>query len=134
MSRTNLPLSQECIAPFDREMFVHEAAKLHQRPLEAFTTPFPKAPPRWVSHDHFRPRPLEFTAAGAVEGGSRGLMGATSAVSCTRALWAPSSAKAGGHCYDPARAFCLEVASRVDRYPDSARCCADLRQQEKGRR
>jgi hypothetical protein len=50
MSRTRLPLSQERIAPFDLEALVNEAATLNQRALNAFTTPFPKAPNRWLSH------------------------------------------------------------------------------------
>ena len=134
MSRTKLPLSQEHIAPFDLETFVNEAATLNQRALETFTRPFPKAPDRWLSHDQFRPRPIEFTAAGEVEGGLSWLIGATIDLRFTRALFAPYYSKEGGHCDDPASAFFLEVASRVDGYPDYARFCADLRQQEKGRR
>ena len=134
MSRTRLPLVQESIAPFDLESFVKEAAKLNQRARQTFTLPFPKAPDRWLSHDQFRPRPMEFTDEGEVEGGLSWLIGATIDVSFTRALFAPYSATEGGHCYDPASAFCLEVASRVDGYPDYASFCADLRQQEKGRR
>jgi hypothetical protein len=127
-------LSQERIAPFDLETFVHEAVKLNQRTLEDFTTPFPKDPDRWLSHYHFKPRLIEFTAAGEVEGGISGLIGATIDLSFTRALFAPYYSKEGGHCYDPASSFFLELASRVDRYCDYASFCADLRQQEKGRR
>ena len=134
MSRTKLPLSQERIAPFDLEAFVTEASKLNQRALESFTLPFPNAPDRWLSHDQFRPRPLEFTAEGEVEGGLSWLLGATIDLSFTRALFAPYYSKEGGHCDDPASSFFLEVACRVDGYPDYARFCADLRQQEKGRR
>ena len=134
MSRKELPLSQERIAPFDLEAFVQAAATLNQRVLDALTTPFPKAPHRWLSHDHVQPRPIEFTAAGEVEGGRSWLLGATIDLSCTRALFAPDYSKEGGHCYDPASAFFLEVASRVDGYPDYARFCADLRHQDKGRR
>ncbi|MGH8057989.1 MAG: hypothetical protein ACREOH_12250 [Candidatus Entotheonellia bacterium] len=134
MSRTTRPLSQERIAPFDLEACVREAATLNQRALEVFTHPFPKAPDRWVSHDQFSPRPIEFTAEGEVEGGLSWLMGATIDLSFTRALFAPSYSKEGGHGYDPASAFFLEVASRVDGYPDSARFCADVHQQDKGRR
>jgi hypothetical protein len=134
MSRTKLPLSQERIAPFDLETCVNEAVTLNQRTLEDFTTPFPKDPDRWLSHYHFKPRPIEFTAGGEVEGGRSWLLGSTIDLSFTRALFAPYYSKEGGHCYDPASSFFLEVASRVDRYPDSARFCADLRQQEKGRR
>ena len=134
MSRTKLPLSQERIAPFDLETFVNEAVKLNQRTLEDFTTPFPKDPDRWLSHYHFKPRPIEFTAEGEVEGGISWLIGATIDLSFTRALFAPYYSKEGGHCYDPASSFFLELASRVDRYSDYASFCADLRQQEKGRR
>jgi hypothetical protein len=134
MSRTKLPLRQERIAPFDLEAFVKEAAELNQRTLEAFTLPFPKAPNRWLSHYQFRPRPIEFTAEGEVEGGLSWLMGSTIDVSFTRSLFAPYYSKEGGHCYDPASSFFLEVASRLDRYPDYASFCAELRQQEKGRR
>ena len=134
MSRKELPLSQEHIAPFDLEAFVQASATLNQQVLEAFTTPFPKAPHRWLSHDHFQPRPIEFTAAGEVEGGLSWLLGATIDLRFTRALFAPDYSKEGGHCDDPASAFFLEVASRVDGYPDDARFCADLRQQDKGRR
>ena len=134
MSRTKLPLSQERIAPLNLEAFVNEAAKLNHRTSETFTTPFPKAPTRWLSHDRFQPRLSELTAEGEVEGGLSWLLGATIDRSFTRALLAPYSSKAGGYCYDPASSWFLEVASRLDRYPDDARFCADLRQQDKGRR
>lgn len=133
MSRTKLPFSQERITPFDLEAFVQAAATLNQRVLDVFTTPFPKAPDRWLSHYHFRPRPIEFTGEGEVEGGLSWLLGATIDLSFTRALFAPYYSKEGGHCYDPASSFFLEVANRVDGYPDYARFCADLRQQDKGR-
>ena len=109
------------------------ASQLHQRALASFTLPLPKAPDRWLSHDQFRPRPLECTAAGEGEGLS-GLRGATMDLSCTRALLAPYSSNAGGHCDDPASAVFLEVACRVDGSRDDARFWAELRQQEKGRR
>jgi len=134
MSRTKLPLSQEHIAPFDLEAFVHAAATLNQRTLETFTTPFPKGPDRWLSHYHFQPRPIDCTAEGEVEGGLSWLLGATLDLSFTRALFAPSYSKEGGHCYDPASSFFLEVACRLDGYPDYARFCAALHQQDKGRR
>jgi hypothetical protein len=134
MSRTKLPLRQERIAPFALEAFVKEAAELNQRTLEAFTLPFPKAPDRWLSPYQFWPRPIECTAEGEGEGGLSWLMGSTIDGSFTRSLFAPYSSKEGGHCYDPASSFFLEVASRLDRYPDSASFCAALRPQEKGRR
>jgi hypothetical protein len=134
MSRTTLPLSQERIAPFDLEAFVRAAATLNQGTSETFTTPVPKAPARWLSHDQFQPCPIEFTAAGEVEGGLRWLIGATIDRHFTRALFAPYSSTEGGHCYDPASSFFLELACRVDGYSDDAHCCADLHQQDKGRR
>jgi len=134
MSRKELPLPQEHIAPFDLETCVNETAKLNQRTVEAFALPFPKAPDRWLSHYQFRPRPIAFTAEGEVEGGLSWLIGSTIDLRFTRSLFAPSYSKEGGHCYDPASSFFLEVASRVDGYPDYACFCADLRQQEKGRR
>jgi len=127
-------LSQEPIAPCDLEAFVHEAATRKQRSLEAFTVPFPKDPDRWLSHDPCKPRPLACTAAGAVEGGRSGLTGATRDLSCTRALFARDDSTEGGHGYDPARACCLEVASRVAGDPEDASVCAALRQQDTGHR
>ena len=134
MSRKELLLPQEHLAPFDLEAFVNEAATLNQCTVAAFALPFPKAPDRWLSHDQFRPRPIDFTLEGEVEGGLSWLIGATIDLCFTRSLFAPYYSKEGGHCYDPASSFFLEVASRVDGYPDSASCCADLRQQDKGRR
>lgn len=134
MSRKELPLPPEHRRPFDLETFVKEAAPLNQRTLEAFTTPCPKTPDRWLSHDQCRPHPIACTAAGEVEGGLSWLMGATIDLSFTRALFAPYSSKEGGHCYDPASSFFLELACRVEGDPDSARFCADRRQQDKGRR
>jgi hypothetical protein len=40
----------------------------------------------------------------------------------------------GGHCYDPASLLFLEVAAKVDGYPDYASFCHDLEQADKGRR
>ena len=77
MSRKELLLPQEHLRPFDLETFVHEAANLNQRTLETHTRPFPKAPDRWLSHYQFRPRAIEFTAEGEVEGGLSWLVGAT---------------------------------------------------------
>ena len=134
MSRKELPLPQEYIAPFDLEAFVKEATQLHQRTLEAFTLPFPKAPDRWLSHDQFRPRPIDCTLEGEVEGGLSWLIGATIDLRFTRSLFAPYYSKEGGHGYDPASSFLLEVASRVDGDSDAASFCADLRQQGKGHR
>jgi hypothetical protein len=132
MSRTKLPLSQERITPVDLEAFVHAATTLNLRTVEDFTTPFPKSPDRWLSHYQCTPRLIALTAEGEVEGGLSWLLGATIGLSFTRALFAPYYSKEGGHCYDPASTFVLEVASRLDGYPDYARFCADLRQPDKG--
>ena len=75
---------------------MNEAAKLNHRTSATFTTPFPKAPTRWLSHDRFQPRPIEFTAEGEVEGGLSWLLGATIDRSFTRALLAPYYSKEGG--------------------------------------
>jgi hypothetical protein len=87
MSRKELPLPQEHSASFDLETCVNEAATLNQRTFETFTLPFPKAPDRWLSHDQFRPRPVEFTGESEVEGGLSWLMGATIDLSFTRSLF-----------------------------------------------
>jgi len=97
MNRTNLPLLEQSIAPFDLETLVKEAATLNQSTLEAFTLSFPKAPDRWLSHDQFRPRSVECTVEGEGEGGLSGLMGATIDLRFTRSLFAPYYATAGGH-------------------------------------
>jgi hypothetical protein len=133
MSRKELPLSHETIAPFDLEAFVNQATALNQRNAETITTPFPKAPHRWLSHYQFIPRPIAFTAEGEVEGDLSGLLGAVIDFSFTRSLCAPSYSAQGGHCYDPASLCFLEVAVKVDSYPDYASFCSDLHQQDKGR-
>gem|GEM_PF-3199365 len=74
--RKELPWSWEAITPFDLEAFMHKAAALNQRNAGTSTTPFPTAPHRWISHDHFTPRPITCTAAGEVEGGLSWLIGA----------------------------------------------------------
>lgn len=134
MSRKELAFPREKISPFDLEAFVKRTAELNQRNMETFTTPFPKAPSRWVSHYQFRLRPIEFTAQGVVEGGLSWLIGSVIDFSFTRSIFAPSYSKEGGICFDPASSFFLELAARVDSYPDYASFCEDLHQQEKGRR
>jgi len=91
---------------------VNEAATRNQRTWETCTLPFPKAPARWLSHDHCWPRPIDCTAEGDGEGGLRWLIGATIALRCTRALCALSDSKEGSHGYAPASSCFLEVASR----------------------
>lgn len=102
MRRHMLALSHEHLTSCDLEAFVVHAAALNQHHLEARTTPFPKAPSRWLSPDQFTPRPIALTSAGEVEGGLRWLVGATSDCRLTRSLCAPHSGARGGPCSDPA--------------------------------
>jgi hypothetical protein len=134
MSRNMLPLSPQQLTSFNLETFMTQAAALNQRNAETYTTPFPKAPTRWLSHYNYRPRPIAFTSEGEVEGGLSWLIGATIDLSFTRSLFAPSYAPEGGYCYDPASSFFLEIAAKVDRYCDYASFCHDLRQHDKGQR
>jgi len=134
MSRHIISLSDEQLTSFDLEAFVIHAEALNQHHREAFTTPFPKDPSRWLSHYHFTPRPLTLTPEGNVEGGLSWLVGATIDFSFTRAICAPLYGTRGGPCYDPASLVFLEVAAKVDQYADDARFCADLHQADKGRR
>jgi hypothetical protein len=134
MNRKALSLSLEQIGPFDLEAFIHETTELNQRNAQRFTTPFPKAPSRWRSHYHFTPRPIAFTTEGEVEGGLSWLIGATIDLRFTRSIFAPYYTNEGGHGYDPASTFFLEMAAKVDRYPDYASFCHDLRQHDKGQR
>ena len=50
MSRHILSLCHEQLTSFDLDAFVAHADALNQRNREVFTTPFPKAPSRWLSH------------------------------------------------------------------------------------
>jgi hypothetical protein len=133
MSRHSLSLSPEQLTAFDLDAFVSQAEAFNQHHRETFTTPFPKASSRWLSHYHFSPRPLALTTEGNVEGGLSWLVGATIDLSFTRALCAPHYGRRGGHCYDPASLVVLEMAAKVDQYVDYARFCADLHQVDKGR-
>jgi hypothetical protein len=134
MSRHILSLSPEQLTPFDLDAFVAHAAALNQQHQEAFTTPFPKAPSRWLSHYQFTPCPVTLTTDGDVDGGLSWLVGATIDLSFTRALCAASYGTRGGRCYDPASLVVLEVAAKVDQYVDYAGFCSDLHQADKGRR
>jgi hypothetical protein len=134
MSRNMLPLSPPQLTSFALETFMTQAAALNQRHAETYTTPFPKAPTRWLSHDNSRPRPIAFTSEGEVEGGRSWLIGATIDLRFTRSLFAPSYAPEGGYCDAPASAFCLEIAAQGDRSCDDASFCHDLRQHDKGQR
>jgi len=134
MSRKELSLSVKNIQPFDLESLREKAAEMNRRHMETFNTPFPKDPSRWLSYYQFEPRSIEFTSEGEVEGKISQLMGSLFDFSFTRAVFAPSYSKEGGHCFDPAGLFFLELAARVDIYSDYAAFCKDLHQQEPGRR
>jgi hypothetical protein len=134
MSRSILSLSPEQLTSFDLEAFGTHAKALNQKHLESFTTPFPKAPSRWLSHYQFTLRPITLTRGGDVDGGLSWLIGATIDFSFTRALCAPHYGARGGSCYDPASLVLLEVVAHVDHYVDYAHFCRDLHQSDKGRR
>ena len=134
MSRHILSLSHEQLTAFDLDAFVAHAEVLNQHHRDTFTTPFPKAPSRWLSHYEFAPQPIAFTSQGDVDGGLSWLVGATLDFSFTRALCAPHYGTRGGRCYDPASLIVLEVATKVDQYVDDAQFCRDLHDSDKGRR
>jgi hypothetical protein len=134
MSRHILSLCHEQLTSYDLDAFVAHANALNQRNREVFTTPFPKAPSRWLSHYAFTPRPIGLTREGDVEGGLSWLVGATIDFSFTRSLCAPHYGARGNCCYAPASLVVLEVAARVDQYVDYACFCGDLLQADKGRR
>jgi hypothetical protein len=69
MSRHILSLSHDQLTAFDLDAFIAHAKALNQHHRTIFTTPFPKAPSRWLSHYEFTPHAIEFTAQGEVEGG-----------------------------------------------------------------
>lgn len=133
MNQPILSLTPEQLTSFDLDAFVAHADALNQLHCATCTTPFPKAPRRWLSHYHFTPRTLALTPQGDVEGGLSWLVGATIDFSFTRAICAPHYGTRGGHCYDPASLVVLEVAAKVDQYVDYARFCDDLRHPDKGR-
>jgi hypothetical protein len=133
-NRKIIAVCHSTLTSFDLEAFVSHPEALHQRNLHAFTTPFPKHPRRWSSHEQFHPRPLTFTDEGEVEGGLSGLVGAPLDFSCARSLWACADDARGGPCYDPASLLSLEVAATVDRDTDDASFCDDRHQADKGRR
>lgn len=134
MSRHILSLSPEQLTDFDLDAFVAHAERLNQQNRETFTTPFPKAPSRWLSHYRFQPQPLVFTSEGDVDGGLSWIVGATVDFSFTRALCAPYYGTRGAPCYDPASLIMLEIATKVDQYVDYAQFCRDLHDRDKGRR
>lgn len=134
MSRHILSLSHDQLTAFDLEAFVAHAEALNQQNRDTFTTPFPKAPSRWLSHYAFTPHPIELTSQGDVDGGLSWLVGTTLDFSFTRSLCAPSYGARGNRCYDPASLVVLEVATKVDQYIDYAQFCRDLHDSDKGRR
>jgi len=134
MSRHILSLSEEQLTAFDLDALIAEAEVFNQHNREAFTTPFPKAPSRWLSHYEFTSQPIELTSQGNVDGGLSWLLGATLDFSFTRALCAPYYGARGAHCYDPASLIMLEIATKVDQYVDYAQFCRDLHDRDKGRR
>jgi hypothetical protein len=91
MSRPIIALSHEQRTSLDLDAFMIHADALNQHHREAFTTPFPKAPGRWLAPYHFPPRPLTLPPDGDVEGGRSWLVGATIDCSFTRAICAPNS-------------------------------------------
>jgi hypothetical protein len=133
MSQPIISLSYEQLTAFDLEAFVTHADAFTQHTHKTFTTLFPKAPSRWLSHYAFTPRPLALTSEGDVAGGLSWLVGATLDFSFTRSICAPHYSTRGGSCYDPASLVVLEVAAKVEQYVDYARFCDDLHQADKGR-
>ena len=89
MSRHLLSLSHEQLTAFDLDAFIARAGLLNQHNRETCTTPFPKAPSRWLSHYAFIPQAMAFTSQGDVDGGLSWLLGVTVDFSFTRALCAP---------------------------------------------
>src|SRR5215470_213843 len=132
MSRHMLLLSHAQLMAFDLDAFVSHAEALNQRNRDTFTTPFPKAPSRWLSHYEFIPHPIVLTPEGDVDGGLSWLVGATLGFSFTRSIFSPHYGARGGFCYDPASLFFLEIAAKVDHYVDYAHFCGDLHQSDKG--
>jgi hypothetical protein len=134
MSRHILSLSPEQLTAFDLDAFVAHAEQLNQHHRDTFTTAFPKAPSRWLSHYKFTPHALELTPEGDIDGGFSWLIGATLDLSFTRALCASHYGARGAPCYDPASLIVLEIATKVDQYVDYAQFCRDLHDRDKGRR
>src|SRR4029450_2615440 len=114
MSRHILSLSHDQLTAFDLNAFVAHAEALNQQNRDTFTTPFTKAPSRWLSHYAFTPHPIEFTSQGDVDGGLSWLVGATLDFSFTRSLCASYYGARGGRCYDPASLIVLELAAHAD--------------------
>jgi len=129
-----LALAPDQLTAFDLDAFIAHAHALNQHNRLTFTTPFPKASSRWLSHDEFTPHPIACTSQGDVDGGFSWLVGVTLDFSFARSLCASSYGSRGGSCYDPASLVVLEVAAKVDQYIDDAQFCRDLHDSDKGRR
>ena len=86
MSPSIVSLSPDQLMSFDLDAFIAQADALNQLTRERFTTPFPKAPSRWISHYHFTPHPIDLTSQGEVDGGLSWLVGSTLDFSFTRSL------------------------------------------------
>ena len=69
-------MAHEPLTSFGLKACVTYTAVLHQRNRETLTTPCPKVPSRWLSHDQLTPRPLTCTVEDEVAGGLSGLIGA----------------------------------------------------------
>src|SRR4029434_3633451 len=134
MSRSILSLAPEQLMPFDLDAFIAHAHALNQHNRITFTTPFPKASSRWLSHYEFTPHPIEFTSQGDVDGGLSWLVGVTLDFSFARSLCAASYGSRGGSCYDPASLVVLEVAGKGDQYLDHAQFCRAVPDSDKARR
>ena len=134
MERNKLDLAPDKIVGLDLETLVKKASELNRKNQETYVTPFPKNPSRLDSHYHFEPRSITFTSEGEVEGGLSALVGSLFDLSFTRSIFAPHYSKEGGHCFDPASLFFLELAVKLDGYATYSSFCLDLRQQEKGAR
>ena len=127
-------LSPEQLTAFDFDAFIASAALLNQHNRDTCTTPFPKAPSRWLSHYPLTPHAMACTSQGEVDGGLSWLVGAPVDFSFTRARCAPHYGARGGPCYDPASLILLAVAPTVAQYVDDAQFCRDLHDRDKGRR
>ena len=134
MDRNKLELSPEKITGLDLETLVRKTTELNRKNQETYTTPFPKNHSRLESQYHFEPKPIDFTRQGEVEGGLSWLVGSLFDLSFTRSLFARYYSKEGGHCFDPASLFFLELAVKLDGYSSYSSFCEDLRQQDNGRR
>ena len=98
MSRHLLSLSDEQLTAFDLDAFIAQAELLNQHNRDLFTTPFLKAPGRWLSHYEFPPpHSIAFTSQGDVDGGLSWLVVDTPDFSFTRAMCAPYYGAQGGH-------------------------------------